>query len=361
MKLVATCLFGLEKLLGSEIDALGLRRIETMDGRVIFEGEPRDIPRANIALRCAERVYILLGSFPARSFAELFDGTRALPFEDWIGKEDLFPVKGHAIKSKLYSLPDCQSIVKKAVVERLSEKYGCRWFSESSGVKYQIEFFIFKDEAYLMIDTSGVALHKRGYRPEMVAAPLRETLAAALAAFSRPREDVLFCDPFCGSGTIAIESAMQMLRIAPGMNRSFAAEAFPAFQSDLWQYARDEARANIITDSTFEVQASDIDPECVRIATESAKRAGVDSHVICRQANALDITSDGRKGTIVTNPPYGERIMERKEAEDLYRAFGKAWDKFPDTWKLFLLSSQYQPLLCILPRIDLRGRRRGVH
>ena len=194
LELVATCLFGLEKLLGEEIDALGLRRLDTMDGRVTFEGTLADIPRANIALRCAEHVFIKLAAFPATSFAELFDGVRAIEWENWIGKLDAFPVKGHAIKSKLYSVPDCQSIVKKAIVERMSAHYGVKWFAESE-TKYQIEFFIFKDIATLMIDTSGIPLHKRGYRPEAGPAPLRETLAAALALTARPREDILFWDP----------------------------------------------------------------------------------------------------------------------------------------------------------------------
>ena len=215
-ELIATCLFGLEKQLGEEIDALGLSRIETMDGRVIFSASPEDIPRVNIGLRCAERVLIRLGCFPATDFTALFEGTKALPWEDWIGRNDAFPVKGHALKSKLFSVPDCQKIIKKAVVDRLGAKYGIKWFPED-GVKYQIEFFLFKDMAHLMIDTSGVSLHKRGYRPEAGIAPLRETLAAAMAFTARPREEILFWDPMCGSGTIAIEAAMILANRAPGL------------------------------------------------------------------------------------------------------------------------------------------------
>ena len=338
MKLVATCLFGLEKLLGSEIDALGLRRIETMDGRVIFEGEPRDIPRANIALRCAERVYILLGSFPAKSFAELFDGTRALPFEDWIGKDDLFPVKGHAIKSKLYSLPDCQSIVKKAVVERLSETYGCRWFSESSGVKYQIEFFLFKDVAHLMIDTSGVALHKRGYRPEAGAAPIRETLAAAIAMTARVKEDTLLWDPFCGSGTIPIEAALLATNRAPGLGRSFAGEAFANLPARLWEEAREAARGAIRKDSPFEAYASDIDEDILDLAYESALRAGVEEHINIFQADARRIKREDRRGTIACNPPYGERLMTPAEVARLYAEIGRTFDAlYP--WQIYVITS----------------------
>lgn len=336
IRYTATCLFGLEGLLGAEIDALGYKRISTIDGRITFEADALACARANINLRYAERVYINLGTFNASSFEELFEGTHALPWEEYIGRNDAFPVKGHAIKSTLYSVPDCQKIVKKAIAKRLGAKYGLTVLPET-GIKYQVEFFILKDSASLMIDTSGTPLHKRGYRPEMVAAPLRETLAAAIAAFSRPREDVLFCDPFCGSGTIAIEAAMQMLHIAPGMNRSFAAEAFPAFSSDLWQYAREESIGNIVTDSAFEAHASDIDPECVRIAAESAKRAGVDAHMICTQANALDIVSDGRKGTIVTNPPYGERLMTQDEATQLYRDMGRAFSRL-GRWQIYVLT-----------------------
>ena len=221
LELVATCLFGLEKLLGEEIDALGYERTETIDGRVTFIGDERAIYRANLHLRFAERVFIKVGSFKAESFEELFEGTRALEWEKFIGSEDAFPVKGHSIKSTLFSLPDCQSIVKKAIVQRLSSIYGISWFSEE-GVKYQVEFFILKNVATLMIDTSGIALHKRGYRIEAGAAPLRETLAAAVAATSRPREDVLLWDPFCGSGTIAIEAALMMTKCAPGLARHFA-------------------------------------------------------------------------------------------------------------------------------------------
>jgi len=233
-------------------------------------------------------------------------------------------------------VPDCQKIVKKAIADRLLEKHGLRSLPET-GVKYQVEFFILKDSASLMIDTSGVPLHKRGYRPETVAAPLRETLAAALAAFSRPREDVLLRDPFCGSGTIAIEGAMQMLRIAPGVDRSFAAEAFPAFPANVWLQARTEARDMVIRDSRFEAFASDIDPECVRIATESAVRAGVAGHVKVFEANALDIVTEDRRGTVVTNPPYGERLMKPEEAEQLYRDMGRAFSRL-GRWQIYVLT-----------------------
>ena len=341
MKLVATCLFGLEKLLGSEIDALGLRRLDTMDGRVTFEGDFADIARANVGLRCAERVYILLGSFPATNFTELFDGVRALPFEDWIGKYDQFPVKGHAIKSKLFSVPDCQSIVKKAVVERLSAHYGIKWFSENSEVKYQIEFFIFKDVAHLMIDTSGTPLHKRGYRPEAGPAPIRETLAAAIALTARANESTLFWDPFCGSGTIPIEAAMIATNRAPGLNRPFVGESFANLPKRLWEDAREAARAAIITDSQFEAYASDIDEDILDVAYESALRAGVEQHLNIFQADARKIQKEDRRGTVACNPPYGERLMDAREVEALYAEVGRAFDKlYP--WQVYVITSCQQ-------------------
>ncbi len=337
LELVATCLFGLEKLLGAEIDALGLRRIETMDGRVIFEGSEADIARANINLRCAERVMIRLGSFPARSFEELFQGTKKLPWEAWIGKYDAFPVKGHCIKSKLYSVPDCQSIIKKAIVGRLSDAYGIRWFQEN-GVKYQIEFFLFKDVVSVMIDTSGVALHKRGYRPDAGAAPLRETLAAALALTARPREDTLIWDPTCGSGTIAIEAAMILQNRAPGLGRSFAGESFPQIPQSLWKDARDAADAAIKRDAEFEVWASDIDEEILDVAYENALRAGVEEHLRIFQADVREIQKPDRRGSIVCNPPYGERLLTPEEAEALYRDMGRVFDGFLP-WQIYIITS----------------------
>ncbi len=337
IQLVATCLFGLERLLGEEIDALGYRRLDTMDGRVTFEGDESSVARANIKLRFAERVFIKLGDFPAYSFDELFEGTRALPWEKYISKLDSFPVKGHAIKSKLFSVPDCQSIVKRAVVSRLSGEYGINWFEET-GVKYQIEFFIFKDVATLMIDTTGMALHKRGYRPASGAAPIRETLAAAIAKLSRPRSDVLLWDPFCGSGTIAIEGAMILANIAPGVNRKFAAEEFAAFDSKIFLEAREEAMDLERLDEDFEIFASDIDGEVLKIARENAVRAGVDEKIKFFEMDARKIEKLDRRATIVCNPPYGERLMEQKEAEQLYREMGRAFSKL-DPWQIYVITS----------------------
>lgn len=337
IELVATCLFGLEKLLGEEIDALGLKRVETIDGRVTFEAEFADIPRANIFLRTAERIYIKAGAFPARSFEELFEGTRNIPWERYISRNDAFPVKGHAIKSTLFSVPDCQSIIKKAMVNRLGEIYGISWFQEI-GVKYQIEFFIFKDIATLMIDTTGTPLHKRGYRPAAGAAPLRETLGAAIAMITRPRDNVLLWDPFCGSGTIVIEAAMMMKGIAPGLNRRFAAEQFGIVTPEAWKTARAEARAMIKPDTEFEAWGSDIDLECLEYAKANASRAGVDDIVKFFRADARRIEKPDRRGTLVCNPPYGERLMTEDEVDRLYAQIGRNFANF-DPWQMYVLTS----------------------
>lgn len=334
---VATCLFGLEHLLGEEIDALGYKRIETIDGRIIFEGDISAVAKSNLWLRTAERVFILLGRWRATTFTELFDGTYALPWEEWVGKDDAFPVKGHAVKSKLFSIPDCQSIVKKAAVKRLSDKYGISWFRET-GAKYQIEFFILKDEVFMMIDTSGVALHKRGYRPQTLISPLRETLAAALAKTARPREDVLFWDPFCGSATIPIEASLIMTNTAPGLGRGFIAEAFSQIPSEVWKDAREEARSLINKESKFEAYASDISEDALKNARSAISKAGMNSHIKLFQKNALDITTDGRRGTIVCNPPYGERLGTLEEAEKLYRDMGRHF-KTLDNWQIYVITS----------------------
>lgn len=336
LELVATCLFGLEHLLGEEIEALGYERISTIDGRITFLGDEEAIALSNIFLRYAERVFIKLGSFRAETFEELFEGTRALNWCDFIGRDDAFPVKGHAIKSKLHSIPDCQAIVKKAVVRSMSERYGITQFAET-GVKYQIEFFILNDLATLMIDTSGVALHKRGYRKDSLAAPIRETLAAAIAATSRPRENVLFWDPMCGSGTIAIEAAMLMKGIAPGRNRSFAAEKFSFIDKKIWTSSREEA-FDLEHTTDFSAFASDIDPSATLLAEKNAKLAGVSDVVKVFRQDARKISADGRRGTIVSNPPYGERLGTLKEVEQLYREIGIHFRSL-SPWQVYIITS----------------------
>lgn len=334
---VATCLFGLEKFVGEEIDALGYKRIETADGRVTFEGDMSAIARCNMWLRCAERVYIKMGEFKAGSFTELFDGTRALPWEEWIGRDDAFPVKGHSVRSALTSIPDCQSIVKKAIATRLSEEYGISWFCEE-GVKYQIDFFIMNDKASLMIDTSGAPLYKRGYRVATGDAPLRETLACAIAKISRPREDVLFWDPFCGSGTIPTEAALIMTNTAPGINRSFAAEEFYDIDMRIWEDAREEAHSLIKKDTAFRAYASDIDPKMIEAASANMKKAGVDGCVKLFVKDARDIAAGGMRGSIITNPPYGERLMTPARVKKLYSEIGSNFDRLKN-WQIYILTS----------------------
>ena len=336
LQLVATCLFGLERLLGEEIDALGYERISTIDGRVTFIGDEQAVALANVFLRYAERVLIKLGEFEATTFTELFDGTYALPWEEFIGKLDAFPVKGHSIKSDLHSIPDCQAIVKKAIVKKLSSVYGLTVFPEER-VKFQVEFFILNNRASLMIDTSGMPLHKRGYRKDSNEAPIRETLAAAIAKTSRPREDVLLWDPMCGSGTIAIEAAMLMRNIAPGKSRRFAAEEFPFIKPSLWQDAREEAIEGEVK-CDFEVFASDINPACVSLTQNNARIAGVSDTVKAFRQDALTISAPGRRATIVTNPPYGERLMELSEAEALYRKMGKHFRTL-EPWQAYIITS----------------------
>lgn len=337
IKYVATCMFGLEKFVGEEIEALGYRRTDTADGRVTFEGDINAIARCNLWLRTAERVYIKMGEFEAESFTDLFEGTKALPWERWISRDDMFPVKGHSIQSLLHSIPDCQSIVKKAVVERLKAEYATEWFTEE-GSKYQIEFFILKNRAVLMIDTSGAPLHKRGYRPEAGLAPLRETLAAAMVKIARPMEQVLLWDPFSGSGTIPLEAALIMTNTAPGLSRTFAAEDFLDIPADSFKNAREEAKAAVKTDSQFEAFASDNDRNMVEIAKANVKRAGMEEHVKCFHRNALDIETKGRRGTIVCNPPYGERLLDKEKVAELYSDMGKAFARL-DRWQIYIISS----------------------
>lgn len=335
-ELVATCLFGLEHLLGEEIDALGYERVSTIDGRVTFIGDEEAVALSNVFLRYAERVFIKLGSFHASTFDELFEGTRALPWPDFVRASDAFPVKGHSIKSNLTSIPDCQRIVKKAIVRSMSARYGIETFPED-GVKLQVEFFILQNEATLMIDTSGTPLHKRGYRRESNAAPIRETLAAAIAATSRPREDVLLWDPMCGSGTIAIEAAMMMKNIAPGARRRFAAEEFPFIPASVWKSAREEANDGIRA-TKFEVFATDIDPEAIALTEKNARIAGVSEIVRARVMDAREIRAEGRRGTIVTNPPYGERLGTEREVESLYREIGEHFRSLAP-WQVYIITS----------------------
>ncbi len=337
LNFVVPTLFGLEGLTADEMRRLGLQEVRAESGRVMCQGTPADLPRLNLNLRTGERVLVELGSFHANDFDSLFEGTRALPWEQYIPKDGQFPVKGFSLNSQLHSVPTCQAMIKKAVASRLGERYGLQQMPET-GALYQIQFSIMKDEATLMLDTSGAGLHKRGYRAQGVAAPLRETLAAAMVILSRYKGRDPLCDPFCGSGTIPIEAALIAKNRAPGLNRSFSAQKWSWLDQELWLSAADEAMDQEF-DGEYEIWGGDVDPEAVALAQHNAELAEVDDIVHFEAADATRFHWGGLYGRVVTNPPYGERIMERREAEDLYRAFGQAWRKFPDSWKLYLLSS----------------------
>ncbi len=336
LTLVATCLFGLEHLLGEEIEALGYNRVETMDGRIFFEGDEEAVALSNVFLRYAEHVYIKVGDFHATTFDEMFEGVKALPWDAFIGKEDAFPVKGHSVQSALHSVPDCQRIIKRAVVASLEKSYGISRFPET-GRTVQLAFFLFRDRLTVMIDTSGAPLYKRGYRQRTGIAPIRETLGAALAAFARPREEVLFWDPMCGSGTIAIEAAMLMANIAPGLNRSFLSEGYPFLGRRVFADAREEARS-LVKPTAFEVYASDIDPEMVEITRCNAAAAGVGHVVKAFVSDARKIAAPGRRGTVVSNPPYGERMTASDGVSTLYRELGRHFASLAP-WQIYLITS----------------------
>ena len=335
-KLCVPCLLGLEGPIADELRRLKMRDVAAENGRVYFTGNEEEVARANVNLRIGERVLIELGQFDAFSFDQLFEGTKALPWEMLIPKDGAFPVKGYSLNSKLFSVSDCQKIIKKAIVERLKKVYRIEWFAET-GPLYQVQFSIMKDRASLCIDTSGFGLHKRGYRPAHNAAPLKETMAAAMVSLSRYRGREDFADPFCGSGTIAIEAALIAKNRAPGLRRDFTAMDWPGFDKLMWARVRDEARAKEFS-GDYRIFASDIDPHAIEIARENALRAGVADIVKFEVADALNFDRRTERGIIVTNPPYGERIMERREAEGLYAGFGKAYFA-TENWKLYLLSS----------------------
>ena len=331
------CLLGLEGPIAGELRYLKLQNVAAENGRVYFTGGPEDAARANVNLRCGERVLLELGRFEAMSFDQLFEGVKALPWESLLPKNAAFPVKGHSLNSKLFSVSDCQKIVKKAIVERMKRAYpGLSWLPEDGPV-YQVQFQLMKDVVSVCVDTTGEALYKRGYRPAHNAAPLRETLGAALVTLSgyRGRED--FADPFCGSGTIPIEAALIAKNRAPGLKRDFAAMRWPGFDKKIWDAAREEARSREFH-GDYRIFASDADPKAVALARENAKRAGVDDVVRFEVADAAAFARPTERGILVTNPPYGERLGDRKEAEAIYAAFGKAYFAQPN-WKLDLLSA----------------------
>ncbi len=337
LELLIPTLFGLEGLCANELRRLELPWVEAENGRVRCGARLSDIPRVNLNLRTGERVLLVVGRYEARDFDALFEGARALPWEDYIPRDGAFPVKGHSLNSQLHAVPACQSILKKALAARLGEKYGLTTLPET-GALYQVQFSIMHDQVTLMLDTTGPGLHKRGYRAVGVAAPLRETLAAAMVLLSRYRGKDPFCDPFCGSGTIPIEAALIAKNRAPGLNRSFSAQKWKWLGGGAWLQAGDEAMDQEYH-GQYEIWGGDIDPKAVAIARSNAEKADVDDCVRFEVADAARFHRDEPFGRIVTNPPYGERLMEKKEAEGLYRAFGQAARGLPPGWQMGVLSS----------------------
>ena len=346
LKFMIPCLMGLEKLVSDELKRLDMRDIRAENGRVFCVGTLADLPRLNLWLRCGARVLLVLGEFEARTFEELFQGVKAIDWEDWIAQDGAFPVKGYSISSQLHSVPACQSIVKKAVSQHLTEQYGIEWFPED-GITTQIQFSIYKDHAIICLDTSGDGLYKRGYRAVGVEAPLRETLAAAMVILSRYKGLDPFRDPFCGSGTIAIEAALIARNRAPGINRRFSAQKWDVIPEKLWLDATEEAEDKEFRGKLYDIWGGDIDPHAIEIARSNAVKADVEDTVRFEVANALDFRAEGKYGRLVTNPPYGERLMEKAEAGELYRQFGRVVTHMPPDWRVSILSSHTEFEECL--------------
>jgi len=337
LDLIATAAFGLESVVAREVGQLGYEVTSVEDGRVCFAGPPAAIARANLWLRSADRVLVRVGAFEARDFGELFDRVRELPWPDWLGADAAFPVRGRAVRSTLMSVRDCQAITKKAIVESLRSAYGGEWLAES-GSAYQVDFSILKDRVTVALDTSGDGLHKRGYRTQGGAAPLRETLAAALVQLSYWSAERPFLDPFCGSGTIPIEAAMIGRRLAPGAMRSFAAEAWPQLDAELWRRSREEASDSAVAAPVHPLIGTDIDEHSLDQARFHAQNAGVAADVHFQRADVGALKSKRKYGCVITNPPYGERLGDRAEAEGLYRRLASALAPL-DTWSVYVLAS----------------------
>ena len=328
---------GLEGVCAEELRRQEFQNVRAENGRVLCTSSPAGIARANLNLRTGERVLLRLGRFPCPDFDALYDGARALPWADFIAKEGAFPVRGRCLDSALTSEQRCAAIIRAAVGDALGEAYGLERMPES-GAEYLIRFFIFKDVMELYLDTSGEGLHKRGYRELGVAAPLRETLAAGMVLLSRYRGKGPFRDPFCGSGTIPIEAALIAKNRAPGLDRSFAAQRWAWLPSQVWLEEGDRAM-DLEYDGDYDIWGGDVDPAAVALSKANAVKAGVEDLVRFQVADAASFSPSEPAGRVVTNPPYGERLSDKRQAEELYAAFGKAWRRVPQGWSLYLLSS----------------------
>ncbi len=337
LEIVVPTLFGVESVASDEIKKLGCEIKSVTDGRIVFYGSFEDVCRANIWLRTGDRVLIKIGEFSALTFDELFEGCKALPWADWLPKNCAFPVKGFSIKSALFSVPDCQALIKKSIAEAMSKRYNIKWFKED-GPLYQISFGIIKDVVTLMIDTTGAGLHKRGYRQNANDAPLRETLASAIISISRWQEGRPLADPMCGSGTFPIEAAMMAQNMAPGLERGFYGEALEQLPPTLWKTVREEAKEAMKPCGELEIFASDIDNKSVELTRENCRKAKVQNIVRVKQMPLKDFSAESAGGTLVCNPPYGKRLGEIKEAEKLYKELGKMYGGL-ERWKLYALTS----------------------
>ena len=336
-KLVATSAMGLESIVADEVKELGFQT-KSENGKIYFEGDETAIARTNMWLRVADRVRIIVGEFTATTFDDLFEQTKSLPWEQYLPVDAKFPVAGKSVKSTLYSTPDCQAIVKKAIVERLKSAYGRIGFLDETGPLFKLEVSILKDKVTLTIDSSGAGLHKRGYRIGQGDAPLKETMAAALVKLTRWNPDRPFVDPFCGSGTIAIEAAMIGQQIAPGYNRDFSSEEWPWMKQEIWDRVREEAEDLAKYDQPLDITGFDVDPKMIKIAQQNAVEAGFMDLIRFEQRDVSDLTVEGLNGVLVGNPPYGERLGEIEEAEELARIIGHIMDKYP-SWSVYMLSS----------------------
>lgn len=337
LELIATATFGLEAVVKREIENLGFKVLKSEDAKITYLGDERAVVKSNLWLRCADRVLIKLGEFDAISFEELFQQAKALPWEEWIQEDAKFTVTGTSVKSTLHSVPDCQAIIKKAIVEKLKETYHCDWFKET-GPEYIIKMTLLKDRVTITLDTSGAGLHKRGYRIKDVAAPIKETLAAAMVQLSYWKEGRMLLDPLCGSGTIAIEAALIGRNIAPGLKRKFASEQWPAFPDDLWKEERKSAFEAIKVDADIRIQASDISPAAIKAARENAMEAGVGDCIDFHIKPLKEIRFEEDYGIVICNPPYGERIGERDEIHKIYSDLRKLFEGNP-TWSLYLITT----------------------
>lgn len=336
IQFAAPCLFGLEGIAGDELRRLNMKNVQVEDRRVLFTGDYRDLAKANICLRTAERIHILLGQFTATTFEELFQGVYGCNLEDFIPKDGQFPVKGKCLDSQLMSESDCQAIVKKAASRRLGEKYGLQWLPET-GVKFQLQFLILKNKVSLYLDTSGAGLHKRGYRAVGNEAPLRETLAAGMLQLTHYRGKEFLWDPFCGSGTIPIEAALIAKNRAPGLSRRFAAEEYPWIPKELWKDVQEEAKDKEFN-GKYRILGSDNDPQCVSLSIHNARKAGVSDCIKFQDGDATKMSLPTDSGILICNPPYGQRMMEQKSAQRLYAALGRHL-KFANNWKQYVITS----------------------